>query len=875
LVLPPSNQAALTSLLAAQQDPTSPSFHRWLAPGQFHSEFGPAQSDVSAVTSWLRADGFSPSVSGYQVSVTASESSFAGAFGVSFERYALPGGGTGYVASSAPLVPSDLASGKISSILGLNTTYKFKSHATFGNPNSVSQSPLLTRPNADGLTPCSAASTEAGGNYYTLDQEGADYGVGSLLSAGETGTGQTIGLYELGQSSATDISTYESCFGLTNAFSAQLVDGGASSGSIGTEEADLDAEEAMTQAPGARVISYEGPNTTSGAYDVWNAIVTADAAQVISTSWGLCEPNAVAGGMQGAYTTLFKQASSQGQSIFAASGDSGSEDCFQSDLSTSEQVDYPASDSWVTAVGGTDLFSNGSQTTWNDCQNNESLACAESLGGVGAGGGGMSRYEPRQGYQPNILSWPVPQSCGTLCREVPDISANAGVGMVVYANGGWTLGGGTSFASPFMSGLVADSVSGCGRIGVFTPLLYSLYAHGSYGSAFDDITSGNTDLTGSNGGAYPATSGYDAATGIGSPIAPGLTCPAVTSVSSGYTGSNVTVSGLGLEHATIYFGAAVATVMSANATSATVVVPAGGGTVNVTATSVAGNASRTAPFTYGTPPPPPPPPPPPSPQHGYWLVGSDGGIFSFGSAQFYGSTGNLRLQRPVVGIVPTKDPGGYWLDASDGGVFSFGDTQFYGSMPGLGLHPAGSGLPHSLNAPIVGMVPSHDQGGYFMVASDGGVFAFGDAHFAGSCPGIGGCAGAAVAVMPDASGGGYWLITSTGHVYTFGDAPYLGAPGPQSSPITSAVATPSGHGYDILDAAGQVFAYGDANALGNVPPGATGGLNPATAIFVTSDNGGYWVSDALGKVFTFGDAPGDGDMSGTHLNGPIVAASGS
>ena len=262
-------------------------------------------------------------------------------------------------------------------------------------------------------------------------------------------------------------------------------------------------------------------------------------------------------------------------------------------------------------------------------------------------------------------------------------------------------------------------------------------------------------------------------------------------------------------------------------------------------------------------------------QHGYWLVGSDGGIFSFGSASFHGSTGAAVLQRPVVGIVPTVDRGGYWLDASDGGVFSFGDTQFYGSIPGLGIHPAGSGLRNSLTAPIVGMVSSHDQGGYFMVASDGGVFAFADAHFAGSCPGIGGCAGAAVAVMPDASGGGYWLITSTGHVYSFGDAPYLGAPGPQSSPITSAVATPSGNGYYILDARGEVFAYGDAVPLGNTPVGSSGGLNPATAIFCTSDGGGYWIADALGKVFNFGSAPNDGDISGTHLNGPIIAGSGS
>ena len=162
--------------------------------------------------------------------------------------------------------------------------------------------------------------------------------------------------------------------------------------------------------------------------------------------------------------------------------------------------------------------------------------------------------------------------------------------------------------------------------------------------------------------------------------------------------------------------------------------------------------------------------------HGYWLVGSDGGIFSFGAAAFHGSMGGTPLQRPVVGITPTSTGNGYWLVASDGGIFSFGDSTYYGSIPGLGLHPAGSGLPHSLNAPIVGMVPTFTGHGYFMVASDGGVFAFGDAHFEGSCPGIGGCAGAAVAVMPDRTGNGYWLVTNIGAVYAFGDAAFYGAP---------------------------------------------------------------------------------------------------
>jgi hypothetical protein len=264
-------------------------------------------------------------------------------------------------------------------------------------------------------------------------------------------------------------------------------------------------------------------------------------------------------------------------------------------------------------------------------------------------------------------------------------------------------------------------------------------------------------------------------------------------------------------------------------------------------------------------------PPPPSADHGYWLVGSDGGIFTFGQAKFYGSTGSLELQRPVVGITPSPSKDGYWLVASDGGVFAF-NAPFVGSIPGLGLHPAGSGLPDSLNEPIAGIVPSANGKGYYMVASDGGVFAF-NASFAGSCPGIGGCGGPAVAVAPDASGNGYWLATATGNVYAFGDAPYFGAPGPQSSAITSMVRTPDGRGYWLLDADGQVFAYGNAAYLGS-PAGSTGALNPATAIFATSDGDGYRVASANGSVFTYGDAANDGSMVGTHLNGAIVAATG-
>jgi len=159
------------------------------------------------------------------------------------------------------------------------------------------------------------------------------------------------------------------------------------------------------------------------------------------------------------------------------------------------------------------------------------------------------------------------------------------------------------------------------------------------------------------------------------------------------------------------------------------------------------------------------------------------------------------------------------------------------------------------------------------VASDGGVFAFVDAKFEGSCPAIGGCSGAAVAVTPDASGNGYWLVTATGHVYSFGDAAYLGAPGPQSTTVTAAARTPDGQGYWILFANGAVSAYGDAVNLGG-PVAQTSRQDPASAIFSTSDGKGYWVASAAGAVYPFGDAANMGGTAGTKLNGSIIAGTG-
>ena len=157
-------------------------------------------------------------------------------------------------------------------------------------------------------------------------------------------------------------------------------------------------------------------------------------------------------------------------------------------------------------------------------------------------------------------------------------------------------------------------------------------------------------------------------------------------------------------------------------------------------------------------------PQPPTPAPGYWQVAADGGIFTFGSAGFYGSTGSMSLNKPVVGMAPTPDYQGYWLVASDGGVFAYGDAGFYGSTGSI-----------TLNKPIIGMIPTIDGHGYWLIASDGGVFAYGDAPFYGSAGGDN-LAYPVTAAAPSFLGGGYWLADANGQVLNYGNAPFEGQP---------------------------------------------------------------------------------------------------
>ena len=256
--------------------------------------------------------------------------------------------------------------------------------------------------------------------------------------------------------------------------------------------------------------------------------------------------------------------------------------------------------------------------------------------------------------------------------------------------------------------------------------------------------------------------------------------------------------------------------------------------------------------------PGPPAPRPPSP--GYWLAASDGGIFAFGSAGFYGSAGNLVLARPVVGMATTPDHQGYWLVASDGGIFAYGSAGFYGSTGAL-----------HLTAPIVGMAATPDGQGYWLVGADGGVFAFGDARFAGSTGGVHlNAPVVGMAAGPDA--GGYRLVATDGGVFSFGSASFEGSAGglPLVRPIVGMATPPAGggSGYWLVASDGGIFAFGAAGYHGSM--GSQSLNRPVVGMASTASGAGYWLTASDGGIFAFGDAAFEGSTGGFPLNAPVA-----
>jgi peptidoglycan hydrolase-like amidase len=246
---------------------------------------------------------------------------------------------------------------------------------------------------------------------------------------------------------------------------------------------------------------------------------------------------------------------------------------------------------------------------------------------------------------------------------------------------------------------------------------------------------------------------------------------------------------------------------------------------------------------------------------GYYIDASDGGVFSFGNATFYGSTGNIRLNQPMVAMSATGDAQGYWEVAADGGMFSFGDAKYHGSVPGV-LKPG-----QVLNKPVVGMATTPDGGGYWVVATDGGIFSFGDAPFYGSTGSIV-LNKPIVGMVPTHDGKGYWMVASDGGVFAFGDAKYYGSLGgdPPSSPVVGVAPTTDGAGYWMLEADGTVVPFGDAaTALAPSPDSPPIALanSPMAAMIPDLTSQGFIVVDQSGQAFSYGDAPYFGDVAST------------
>jgi subtilase family serine protease len=530
LGLQPRNTAALNSLLSSLYDPQSPQYHQYLTPDQFEALFAPTPDSVQQVVSYLQSVGMtvtSIAPNNLLIDATSSVAQADQAFSTTINNYQL-GSQVFYANATPPVVPAAISS-LITSIGGLDNSTQYQPLYRGGgkpSPYPATKQPANPYRVGAGLVP--ALAKRANGptsGYGPKDLVGA-YNATPLQSAGLLGDNQTIALFELDGYQSSDVARYFANYGIaTPTISNVLVDNFSGTAGQGAIEVELDIEVAGALAPHANQLVYEGPNTTQGLNDTYNQIVHDHKAQVVSISWGLCESSSGAAELQ-TLDTIFKQGAAEGMSFFAASGDSGAYDCNDSNLA----VDSPASDPYITGVGGTNLQLNagayGSEAVWSNASDTQ-----RSPRGAG-GGGGISNtftlpaWQTGQGViNANSSGAPCNAPNGQYCRQVPDVSANAdpASGYAIYCTvnnagcsaAGWLNVGGTSAAAPLWAGsmaLINQYLLSKGKtvVGFANPALYGIFNAQQSLPAFHDVTRG-TNLY------YPAAAGYDMASGIGSP----------------------------------------------------------------------------------------------------------------------------------------------------------------------------------------------------------------------------------------------------------------------------------------------------------------------------------------------------------------------
>jgi hypothetical protein len=538
--------SALGAYARAVTDPHSASYGHYLAPGAFARTYGASRPALARVSAALRADGLRVGahlVDGLGLEVRGPAGTVERAFSTRLVRYHLAGGRVGTAAVDGLSLPASIA-GDVLGVIGLDnlvhpsssTRVARTSHLKW--PSSADRgrrfaSHASAVPGAPSVCPSAAEATEQGYGGLTDDQVAQAYGADALYGAGDLGAGQSVAVYELEPFALSDVAQFDQCyFGTDNTANITTinVDGGPGQG-YGSGESALDIENVSALAPQAHIDVYQGPNSTSGALDTYGQIVSDDTARVVTTSWGLCETAMLdySPGSLDVEHLLFEQAAAQGQSVFASAGDDGADDCAghgSSPVSPVLSVDDPSSQPYVVSVGGTTAVSVAHpplEQVWNDG--------AEG----GAGGGGSSLVWAMPSWQSNVSAVAAASTssrCGSgtsRCRVSPDVSAFADeyTGITISWDGGWYTIGGTSSSAPIWAGLLAEinASAACQSSGVtadgvgfVSPLLYEVGANPTLAAeSFNDVTTGNNDIFSTNGGAYQAASGYDAASGLGTP----------------------------------------------------------------------------------------------------------------------------------------------------------------------------------------------------------------------------------------------------------------------------------------------------------------------------------------------------------------------
>lgn len=500
IVLPLRNRAKLEKFLADVQNPASADYHRFLTSAQVAAAYGPSNASVAAVSDYLKVHGLT--VTGVSrnrmaIHVTAESAAYERAFSVQLNNYSFDGR-TVYGPAQAPRLPADIAD-RVSTILGLSNAVRMQ-------PSKVIIGPI--RP-IDGGSPCPVVAS------YTPQQIASAYGWPNLSNT-LNGNGVTIAIAtadsaNFSKSDARDFwSNHNLPSHMITVTSTPPPGSSVQATADGVDETDVDVEWAGAMAPGANIRIYDGNRSLLDFYHTYEKIVQDDQVQVVTTSWGAPESQypphspTQAPPELSAFHALFSQAGSEGMTVVAAAGDSGSNPA----LNGGEEPDYPSSDPNVLAAGGTRLILNAdgsrqSEVVWNgNSASHGGKTCYK-----GATGGAESRVFSEPSWQTGAG---VPQNGS---RNTTDLALDADweTGYDARLNGQFTqYVGGTSFIAPELAGLFADfiSLSNGENLGNPDPAIYADAASHS-ATDFYDITSGNN-------GAFDAASGWDHPSGWGS-----------------------------------------------------------------------------------------------------------------------------------------------------------------------------------------------------------------------------------------------------------------------------------------------------------------------------------------------------------------------